>query len=98
MFDTGITGGHHLFIKSLKADQSMSRDPNTDPPRPGQQPDLPPTRPDDPAQPEQPPPLPPDAPQPPAPVREPSTPKPAGDPPTAEPTRLAGGISQPLLL
>ena len=67
--------------------QLMSRDPNTEPPKPGQQPGLPPTGPDDPASPELPP-LPPDAPQPPAPVREPVSQKPAGDPPTAEPTRL----------
>ena len=65
----------------------MSRNPNTETPPPGQQPDLPPTHPDDPSRPE-PPPLPPDAPTPIAPVREPGSPKPAGDPPTAEPTRL----------
>src|SRR5438132_372930 len=41
----------------------MTRNPNTEPPQPGQQPDLPPTQPGDPAQPE-PPPLPPDAPTP----------------------------------
>src|SRR5437870_5514637 len=66
----------------------MSRNPNAEPPQPGQRPELPPTQPDDPAQPE-PPPLPPDAPTPTAPVREPVAPAPAGDPPTAEPTRLA---------
>jgi hypothetical protein len=38
----------------------MSRDPNIEPPHPGQQPEIPPTHPDDPAQ-APPPPLPPDA-------------------------------------
>ena len=65
----------------------MSRNPNVEPPQPEQQPELPPTHPDDPAQPE-PLPLPPDAPTPTAPVREPGTPKPVGDPPVSEPTRL----------
>ena len=65
----------------------MSRNPNADPPQPEQQPELPPTHPDDPAQPE-PLPLPPDAPTPTSPVEEPGTPKPAGDPPVNEPTRL----------
>jgi hypothetical protein len=65
----------------------MSRNTNTEQPQPGQQPELPPTHPEDPAQPE-PPPLPPDAPQPTAPVEEPGAPMPAGDPPASEPTRL----------
>ena len=57
---------------------------------PGQQTDLPPTRPDDPLQPE-PLPLPPDSPQPTSPVREPepAPAQPAGDPTPVEPTRLA---------
>lgn len=67
--------------------ETLTRNPNAEPPQPEQQPELPPTRPDDPAQPE-PPPLPPDAPTPNAPVEEPGTPKPAGDPPVNEPTRL----------
>lgn len=66
---------------------NLSRNPNVEPPQPAQQPELPPTRPDDPAQPE-PPPLPPDAPTPTAPIEEPGTPKPAGDPPVSEPTRF----------
>ena len=64
----------------------------SDPPGggPGQQPDLPPTRPDDPLHP-QPLPIPPDSPQPTEPVREPEpTPaQPAGDPAPTEPPRLA---------
>ena len=64
---------------------------SSDPPGggPGQQPDMPPTRPEDPARPE-PLPVPPDSPQPTAPVREPEpTPaQPAGDPMPPEPTRL----------
>jgi hypothetical protein len=78
----------------------MSRNPNTDPPQPGEplpQPDtsdLPPIGPNDPILPDpsqpEPLPLPPDSqPSPAAPVREPDTPIPAGDPPTGEPTRLA---------
>ena len=67
--------------------ETLSRNPNAEPPQPAQQPELPPTHPDDPAQPE-PPPLPPDAPTPTAPIEEPGTPKPAGDPPVNEPTRL----------
>jgi hypothetical protein len=70
----------------------------SDPPGggPGQQPDLPPTRPDDPAQPGRLP-VPPDSPQPTAPVREPepAPAQPAGDPTPAEPPRLArasGGV------
>ena len=66
----------------------MSRNPNVDPPQPDQQPELPPTHPDDPAQPEQQPPLPPDTPTPTTPIEEPGTPRPAGDPPANEPTRL----------
>lgn len=66
---------------------------SSDPPGggPGQQPDMPPTRPNDPAQPE-PLPLPPDSPRPTAPVREPepAPAQPAGDPAPSEPTRLAG--------
>lgn len=67
----------------------MTRNPNAEPPQPGDQPDIPPTVPHDPAQPE-PLPLPPDVdPSPAAPVREPDVPPPAGDPPSTEPMRLA---------
>jgi hypothetical protein len=69
----------------------------SDPPGggPGQQPDMPPTRPGDPARPE-PLPLPPDSPRPTAPVREPepAPAQPAGDPAPAEPTRLARARSR----
>jgi hypothetical protein len=76
------------FCQAGETNIPMSRNTNTEAPQPGQQPELPPTTPDDIAQPE-PPPLPPDAPQPTAPVREPGSPAPAGDLPASEPTRLA---------
>lgn len=65
---------------------------SSDPPGggPGQQHDMPPTRPGDPARPE-PLPVPPDSPRPTAPVREPepAPAQPAGDPAPNEPPRLA---------
>jgi hypothetical protein len=75
----------------------MSRNPNTDPPEPSEQPtgEPPPVEPGDPVLPDpsQPPvPLPPGTePTPPAPVREPEeAPAPVGDPPPSDPTyRLA---------
>jgi len=67
----------------------MSRNPNTEPPRPGEQPDLPPTHPHDPIAPEpEPLPLPPDREPAHAPVREPDAPMPAGDPQPTDPPRL----------
>jgi hypothetical protein len=78
----------------------MSRNPNTEPPQPGDplpqpgEPEPPPITPGDPIVPDpsqpEPLPLPPDSqPTPPAPVREPDAqPQPAGDPVTGEPTRL----------
>jgi hypothetical protein len=83
---------HHPFIQFQPQDEQMSRNPNTDPPQPGQQPELPPTpQPHDPLQPDhsqpEPLPLPPDA-EPKSPVQEPDTPPPAGDPPVSEPPRL----------
>jgi hypothetical protein len=71
----------------------MTRNPNTDPPQPADQPDIPPIIPDDPLRPDptqpEPLPLPPDAdPSPRAPVVEPDTPMPAGDPQPLEPPRI----------
>ncbi|HEV2705687.1 MAG TPA: hypothetical protein VGV59_07155 [Pyrinomonadaceae bacterium] len=68
---------------------NLSRNTNTDPPQPGDQPELPPTQPEQPDAPD-PLPLPPDSePTPRAPVREPDpAPLPAGDPQPSEPTRL----------
>ncbi|HEY9402058.1 MAG TPA: hypothetical protein VIQ24_05155 [Pyrinomonadaceae bacterium] len=73
-------------------DNHMSRNPNTDPPQPEQQPELPPTpQPHDPLAPDpsqpEPLPLPPDA-EPKSPVQEPDTPPPAGDPPTTDAPRM----------
>ena len=67
---------------------------SADPLQPGDQPELPPTQPNDPIQPDpltpEPIPLPPDTePSPPAPVREPNPLQPpAGDPPPGEPMRM----------
>ncbi|HZH90032.1 MAG TPA: hypothetical protein VEX70_05345 [Pyrinomonadaceae bacterium] len=70
----------------------MSRNTNTDPPQPEQQPEMPPARePHDPLSPDssqpEPLPLPPDA-EPKSPVQEPDTPPAVGDPPVTESPRL----------
>jgi len=92
--DVASGGSPSSTERNNEGDFLMSRNPNTDPPQPADQPELPPVAPHDPIKPDpetpQELPLPPDAePSPPAPVREPDpTPPPAGDPQPSEPTRI----------